>query len=70
MVLAAAVSGSLTATAVAVAAAGTLNGKFNPIPTGHGQNQPIYERHVTTAGRNRVKDRPSEILLSCNDVVW
>ena len=27
----------------------------NPIPTGHGQNQPIYERHVTTAGRNRVK---------------
>ena len=28
---------------------------FNPIPTGHGRNQPIYERHVTTAGRNRVK---------------
>ena len=27
----------------------------NPIPTGHGRNQPIYERHVTTAGRNRVK---------------
>ena len=21
----------------------------NPIPTGHGRNQPIYERHVTTA---------------------
>ena len=27
---------------------------FNPIPTGHGQNQPIYECHVTTAGRYRV----------------
>ena len=44
MVLAAAVTGSLTATATAVGAAGTLNGKF--------------------------KDRPSEILPSCNDVVW
>ena len=30
---------------------GTL---FNPIPTGHGRNQPIYECHLTTAGRNRV----------------
>ena len=29
--------------------------EFNPILTGHGRNQPIYERHVTTAGRNRVK---------------
>ena len=29
---------------------------FNPISTGTGQNQPIYEYHVTTAGRNRVKD--------------
>ena len=27
---------------------------FNPIPTGHGRNQPIYERHVTKSGRNRV----------------
>ena len=27
----------------------------NPIPTGHGRNQPIYERHVTKSGRNRVK---------------
>ena len=27
---------------------------FNPVPTGHGRNQPIYECHVTTAGRNRV----------------
>ena len=27
---------------------------FNPIPTGHGRNQPIYECHVTTASRNRV----------------
>ena len=30
-------------------------GLFNPIPTGHGWNQPTYERHVITAGRNRVK---------------
>ena len=29
---------------------------FNPISTGTGQNQPIYEYHLTTAGRNRVKD--------------
>ena len=29
---------------------------LNPIPTGHGRNQPIYECHVTTASRNRVKD--------------
>ena len=28
---------------------------FNPIPTSHGWNQPIYERHVTKSGRNRVK---------------
>ena len=28
---------------------------LSPIPTSHGQNQPIYECHVTTAGRNRVK---------------
>ena len=28
---------------------------LNPIPTGHGRNQSIYECHVTTAGRNRVK---------------
>ena len=27
---------------------------FNPIPAGHGRNQPIYERHVTESGRNRV----------------
>ena len=29
--------------------------RLNPIPTGHGRNQPIYERHVTKSGRNRVK---------------
>ena len=29
--------------------------RVNPIPTGHGRNQPIYERHVTKSGRNRVK---------------
>ena len=28
---------------------------LNPIPTDHGRNQPIYERHVTKSGRNRVK---------------
>ena len=27
----------------------------NPIPTGQGRNQPLYERHVTKSGRNRVK---------------
>ena len=32
-----------------------LQKTFNPIPTGHGRNQPIYERHVTKSGRNRVK---------------
>ena len=35
--------------------AGTDESRFNPIPTGHGRNQPIYERHVTKSGRNRVK---------------
>ena len=29
----------------------------NPIPTGTGRNQPIYEYHLTTASRNRVKDQ-------------
>ena len=28
----------------------------NPIPTGHGRNQLIYERHMTKSGRNRVKN--------------
>ena len=32
------------------------NDLLNPIPTGHGRNQPIYECHVTTAGRNRVNE--------------
>ena len=27
---------------------------FNPIPTGQGRNLPLYERHVTKSGRNRV----------------
>ena len=31
---------------------------FNPIPTGHGLNQPIYSYHVTQAGGNRVKRLP------------
>ena len=28
---------------------------LNPIPTSQGRNQPLYERHVTKSGRNRVK---------------
>ena len=28
---------------------------INLFPTGHGRNQPIYEHHVTTASRNKVK---------------
>ena len=32
-----------------------VKGFVNPIPTGYRRNQPIYERHVTTVGRNRVK---------------
>ena len=28
---------------------------FNPIPTSTGRNQPIYEYHMITTGRNRVK---------------
>ena len=27
---------------------------FNPISTGHGRNQPIYECHLTIASRNRI----------------
>ena len=29
--------------------------ELNPIPTGHGLNQPIYSYHVTQACRKRVK---------------
>ena len=32
---------------------------LNPIPTSQGRNQPLYERHVTKAGRNRVKYKVS-----------
>ena len=35
----------------------------DPIPTGHGQNQPIYECHVTTAGRNRVENPKYQVLF-------
>ena len=31
--------------------------KVNPIPTGHGPNQLIYECHVTKSGRNRVNSK-------------
>ena len=36
--------------------------QVNPIPTGHGRNQPTYQCHVNTAGRNRVK--PLEFVVS------
>ena len=38
------------------------NTGLNPIPTGAGQNQPIYEYHVTTASRNRVKSRKTDVI--------
>ena len=39
---------------------------INPIPTGQGRNQPLYERHVTKSSRNRVKKRlcPRSVSLS------
>ena len=36
---------------------------LNPIPTGHGRNQPIYERHVTTAGRAKFLKLADEFLV-------
>ena len=36
---------------------------LNPIPTGQGRNQPLYERHVTKSGRNRVKENKPETSL-------
>ena len=35
---------------------------FNPIPTGQGRNQPLYEHHVTKSGRNRVKEQGGNVL--------
>jgi hypothetical protein len=32
----------------------------NPIPTGQGRNQPLYERHMTKSGRNRGKSISQE----------
>ena len=43
----------------------SMNINFKPIPTNHGGNQPIYECHVTTAGRNRVKTH----LYLCRTVI-
>ena len=34
---------------------GVSKKKLTPIPTSQGQNQPLYEHHVTKSGRNRVK---------------
>ena len=32
---------------------GETNRRLNPIPTGQGRNQSLYERHVTKSGQNR-----------------
>ena len=32
-----------------------MQNEVNPIPTCQGRNQPLYERHVTKSGKNRVK---------------
>ena len=42
-----------------VLADGVIFDELNPILTGHGRNPPIYELHVTSAGRNRVRIGPS-----------
>ena len=44
-------------TAVIWCSATLFHLSFNPILTGHGRNQPIYERHVTKSGRNRVNKK-------------
>ena len=36
---------------------------LNPISTGQGRNQPLYERHVTKSGRNRVKSSLYLLIL-------
>ena len=40
---------------------------FNPIPTGQGRNQPLYERHVTKSGRNRVNKDVDQAFFSKNN---
>ena len=37
---------------------------LNPISTSQGWNQPLYERHVTMSGRNRVKLAPCAFYQS------
>ena len=39
---------------------------FNPISTGQGRNQPLYESHVTKSGRNRVKSLCFDFFFSTN----
>ena len=39
---------------------------FNPIPTSTGWNQPIYEYHVTAAGRNRVENQYFTQFINTN----
>ena len=46
---------------------------LNPIPTGHGLNQPIYSYHVTQANRNRVKRTFRSIVnfqIGQDIIVW
>ena len=38
---------------------------LNPIPTSQGRNQPLYERHVTKSGRNRVNKGMPTSLYRC-----
>ena len=42
----------------------TLQYQFNPIPTSHGRNQPIYECHVTTAGRVKFLQETQNLALA------
>ena len=39
---------------------------LNPILTGQGRNQPLYERHVTKSGRNRGKENKPETSWCLN----
>ena len=36
---------------------------FNPIPTGQGRNQPLYERHLTKSVRDRVNNKYNLFMI-------
>ena len=42
---------------------------LNPIPTSQGRNQPLYERHMTKSGRNRVKGSGQYVRLLAKTVL-